>query len=203
MALVEYNGDLFITYGINKEKNKEKLYELQTRLREKALRHNFEEVKPSIWMKWVPLNEVKGIGPTPQNLYRVKYKDDYFKVSQETEDTVSLYTNSGLIARKYGLKFFGYYDWSEELVVQRDEITEMQDIKERVGLRKKSVRDIYLIVDENEDSYLLREINDSKDIHNSGSMEKWGWKRVKGCYQKWFPKEEVFVYNATDEPLRY
>ena len=126
--------------------------------------------------------------------------------------------------------------------VPRSEITELSEVKERIGLLPEG--DVVYIIQESDDAYLIKiddidyltepfvegyesteriplsidhtllkthfEKGNKKRLQRLIQREKKRhktvqdiWKKQDGWFYKWVPKDEIFVYNETDEPLRY
>ena len=212
---------------------------------------------------WVLESETEKM-KTFEDRYRVKFCDHFFEVFDSTEDEVMIGTNSHYLGELYGIREertelgAGYWKWAK-----RSDITELSEVKERIGLHCKDhlhTAGVVHIIEERDDAYLIK--TDVWDVAEpfvkgfelvkhttttSGGEEnveyevisktrrgeqrfitpEWKarrgerefltprqkeiyqfkldnpWEKKGDWYYKWVPKDEIFVYNETDEPLRY
>lgn len=200
---------------------------VKTRIRKKGLQFGFKEKRYDLYTKWIPKKDVDVLGSEGPNRYHVKYKSHFFWVEKETKDIVTISTPSIQLCVLYEIP--GSYEGNFK-DVSRSEIIELKDIKERIGYKYSFV---FYIIDGNETMYLLRtDVEDYvapytvdykpvlkkfgyeaiKESNNRWrrisdddyrNWDKLIWQRNENYYEKWVPKEDVFVYNETDEPLRY
>ena len=209
MNLYKYKGEVFYEvplFDLDGEKAIPQHLKLGTLSYEKATKFGFERHKKtkSWFLKWVLINSCQYVGEANviERSYRVRYQGHFFRVNEETEENVKLIideTNNPEVEKNIDFiprRMAPSIKW-----VERSEIQEIKDIKERVcfydpnkTLPSESNEDcsnrsdVFYILDENETHYLLRE-----DTYLP---------KEKPC-EVWIPKDDVFVYNETDEPLRY
>ena len=179
------------------------------------------------YRKWIPkdnvcmLSEGRGLGVGSK---WVKYAENFFILEEEKGDEVKLVTNRGTLRKKYNMKL-------STMWVKRDDITELEDLDEKYANLIHGMGDIFLIEDETENEYLLRPAYEGEILHGDIKQKKYyyieedsghgylrkreiskemyehwkdyRWTRKGKWFEKWVPKEDVFVYNETDEPLRY
>ncbi len=195
--LVEYKGEIFQTSG-----KRTNTREIRTTIPAKAAKYDLELLpgRNQRYQAWVPVEETTLIGRYFDR-YRVKCKDHFFSVEDETGDMVKLHLYELNVPHGYLDVDFGGGRTEATKWVYRSEIMEIADITERLCFFKCLLKrehftspeqyqgsDVFYILDENETHFLLKE-----DSY---------WKR-ENPREEWVPKKEVFVYNETDEPIEY
>jgi hypothetical protein len=219
LMIVKYQEELFIHPS---RKNGKWL--LFTRIKEKGERHGFKRNTYDRYEKWVNPEECQVTdGWNWPEKYRVKYKDHFFIIYEETEKEVCLMSPTEHLAIKYGFtqedRDANYLKW-----VRRSEVIPIDKINERVGLYiYKSQRtheyekdeywlQVFEILDENENEYLISSGADpspnegpwsSKGALYKNEPWEYDWIKKEDHFEKWVLKEAVFVYGESDEPLRY
>jgi hypothetical protein len=208
--LVKYKGEYFIQARINKDGTTL----IFTKNREKGLKFGFEEKRYDRFELLVDPDEleiIKIFKDGSFDKYRVKYRDHYFRVFEETEDEVLIYQRgytANLVANLYEMDF-SYYDSEAKKWVSKREITDIRDITDkRLGLYEGIVCQI---VEEKDEKYKIesnmvysdeRELNGDKTKKQLFTDPK-GFEKIDNTFQKWIPKESIYVYNESDEPIRY
>ena len=231
-SVYRYKDDLFTTTG----RHKDNLFILRTHFKEKAEKYGrFNIYDESGYLGRyglkVPTNDVEYIKNYYER-YRVKYREHFFEVVDENEESVTLKTSDWDIFDLYHLEI-NSYDMVAKKEVKRAEIIKLYDIKERIGIHRNHV---YYLIDESDEEYLIqtasinkmipyipgfkpvkREDGSYRAVNTKQGLTEWksisesdynNWEkrlcRKNGeFYARWIPKEKVFVYNETDEPLRY
>ncbi len=212
MNLVKYRGEFFYQDGAPGSsiwKDGKRISALlYTHLKEKAEKYGFQKERYDFYTKRVDDREVhpvKTFDEGPIDLYFVKYRDDFFRVSEETEDQVLLMTIFPSLGRKYG--FIGPERMEMEFNkwVPREETTPIDQIPERLAFYKEIV---FQILDQRDNEYLIASgLNDEivpwyTDDRFYKKPEEPGWVKVGDRYQKWMPRDKLYIYGEEEIPPR-
>jgi len=202
-TLVRYEGDLFLTNLGNR--NGQSL--LVTYIQEKAEKHGFEKVRFGLFHKWVDSKEYEVITNSLErelDVYYVKYQHDYFKVKEESEKEILIFTLFPEIGEKYGFTPPKRMDTEYEKWVLRSETLPIDKINENLASYKGIV---FSIIDENTRECLLTSNLDSYyapwaiDRITKEPNEE-GWEKKGDIWQKWISRDKIYIYGQEEFPPR-
>ena len=173
-----------------------------TRIREKGIKHGFEELYYSHFRKTVKIEETKTVefDSTVRSAYRIRYNGDFFSVARELEDKLLLDSSRGEILVKYNFKMV-YPDGPEPIMVDKKDTTLITELNNnKYALYRGEV--VKIITRKDEKVLIALDMNRLSLIIGQRWGLEAGWKRAGNTVQKWIPRINLYIYGEEECPLR-